>query len=199
MSKRKAVIKRETAETKINLKLSLDEKNTEKNKIDTGAGFFNHMLELASSHGNFSLDVICKGDVNVDYHHSAEDIGIALGEAFKEALGDKRGIRRYGYIILPMDEVLMISAIDISGRAYLGYDVEFPTEKIGDFDSELIKEFFLAFVRKAEVTLHFIKLKGENSHHIAESMFKAFGRVLAEAIAEDEKRSDKIPSTKGVL
>ena len=196
---RKRVIKRKTGETDIRISINLDDSNTEKNKIDTGCGFLDHMLTLFGAHGGFRLDVSCKGDTYVDYHHSVEDIGIALGQAFKEALGDMKGIKRYADIILPMDEALMLCAVDVSGRGYLAFDVEFPTEKVGDFDTELFKEFFLAFVRKSEMTLHFKMLSGENSHHIAESMFKSVARVLASACSIDEKSKNKIPSTKGIL
>ena len=202
-------VERNTKETEVKVYLALDKKSypqdkekgedTAEPKIDTGIGFLNHMLTLFASHGGFILDVKCLGDIDVDYHHSAEDIGIALGEAFKSALGDMKGIKRYGDIILPMDEALMIAAVDISGRGLLGFDVSFPTEKIGDFDTELVKEFFLGFVRKAEITLHFKMLSGENSHHIAESMFKAFGRVMKTAVSIDVENSEKVPSTKGVL
>ena len=196
-------IERNTKETKVKVYLALDKKESAAEpaepKIDTGIGFLNHMLTLFASHGRFDVDIKCVGDIDVDFHHSAEDIGIALGEAFKTALGDMKGIKRYGDIILPMDEALMIAAVDISGRGLLGYDISFPTEKIGDFDSELVKEFFLAFVRKAEITLHFKMLSGENSHHIAESMFKAFGRVMKTAVSIDVDNPEKVPSTKGVL
>lgn len=199
MKNRKAEIKRETAETKISLKIDLDSIETEKNKIDTGCGFLNHMLTLTAAHGGFRLDVKAQGDIDVDYHHTVEDVGIAFGMALKQAIGDKKGIGRYGDIILPMDEALMICAMDISGRDFLGYDVSFPSERVGDFDLELIKEFFYGFVRNADVTLHFKMLSGENSHHIGESMFKAFGRVISQAVSVDESKSKKIPSTKGVL
>ena len=201
--KRMATIKRKTAETDIEVYLELDPDDKSKvgslNNISTGCGFLDHMLTLMASHGNFRMDVKCQGDTYVDYHHSVEDVGIALGEAFRTSLGDMKGIVRYGDIILPMDEALMICAVDISGRGMLGMDVSIPTEKIGDFDSELIKEFFIAFARKAEVTLHFKQLSGDNSHHIAESMFKAFGRVMAKAVAIDKEKVGVIPSTKGVL
>ncbi len=191
-------VERKTKETDVKVYLNLDNREGE-NNIDTGVGFLNHMLDLMGAHSGFGLDIECKGDIDVDFHHSVEDVGIALGEAFKKAIGDMKGIERYGDIILPMDEALMISAIDISRRGMLSMDVDFPSEKIGDFDTELIKEFFIAFVRKAEVTLHFKKLSGENSHHIAESMFKAFGRVLSKAVKIDSSRKGEIPSTKGVL
>lgn len=194
---RQAQISRKTAETDICLKLSLDGKG--ENTVDTGCGFLNHMLTLFARHGGFDLQVRCIGDTEVDYHHTAEDIGIVLGSAFKEALGDMKGITRYGDIILPMDEALILAAVDISGRGYLGYNLDVPTEKVGDFDTELIKEFFLGFVRNANITLHIKKLDGENSHHIIEGAFKAFGRVMNKATAIDEKNRDRIPSTKGVL
>ncbi|MBQ1391860.1 MAG: imidazoleglycerol-phosphate dehydratase HisB [Firmicutes bacterium] len=196
---RKAQVSRRTAETEIRLTLDLDDSASEANAINTGVGFLNHMLTLAAAHGRFRLDVSCVGDTDVDDHHSVEDIGIAFGEAFKACLGNAAGVKRYGQIILPMDEALMIAAVDLSGRGYLGFDVRIPTEKIGSFDSELIKEFFLAFCRKAEITLHFKQLAGENAHHIAESVFKAFGRALAQAFAIDENAGGRIPSTKGVL
>lgn len=190
-------INRKTAETEISLKLVLD--GSGKAEIDTGCGFLDHMLTLLARHGRFDLAVTCKGDTYVDYHHTTEDIGIVLGSAFSEALGDMRGICRYGDIILPMDETLMLCAADISGRDYLGMDVEMPQGKVGDFDTELVKEFFLAFVRKSRMTLHFKSLAGENTHHIIEAMFKAFGRTMAKAVKIDEKYRDEIPSTKGIL
>lgn len=194
---RKSEIIRKTAETDIVLRLDLD--GSGKSGIDTGCGFLDHMLTLFSRHGRFDLEVACKGDTYVDYHHTTEDIGIALGSAFKEALGDMKGITRYGDIILPMDETLMVCAVDISGRDCLGFDVSIPADKVGDFDTELVKEFFLGFVRKAEVTLHFKQLAGENTHHIIEAMFKAFGRTMGKAVKIDQVYKDEIPSTKGVL
>ncbi len=194
---RAAEIKRKTAETDIELKLIID--GTGKSEIDTGCGFLDHMLILFSKHGRFDLTVKCKGDTEVDYHHSAEDIGIALGSAFSEALGDMKGIKRYADIILPMDEALVLEAIDVSGRSFLQFDAPIPTEKVGDFDTELTEEFFLAFTRKAGVTLHIKMLSGKNSHHIIEGIFKAFGRVLGEASSIDEKYKNEIPSTKGML
>lgn len=194
---RNAEIIRKTAETDIKLSLLLDGKG--ESHIDTGCGFLDHMLTLFAKHGRFDLAVVCKGDVNVDYHHTTEDIGIALGKAFAEALGEKRGITRYGDIILPMDEALILAAVDISGRSYLGFEARIPTEKVGDFDTELAKEFWLGFVRNAEITLHIRQLAGENSHHIIEGMFKACGRALRKAVAIDEKTAGEIPSTKGVL
>ena len=194
---RKSQITRNTAETQISLCLSLDGRGT--SSIDTGCGFLDHMLTLFSKHGRFDLDIKCTGDTDVDYHHTVEDIGIALGTAFKEALGDMRGINRYADIILPMDESLILCAVDISGRSYLGYDAEIPAAKIGDFDSELVEEFLLGFVRKAEITLHIKKLSGTNSHHIAEGIFKALSRVLGSAAQINQDYKDEIPSTKGVL
>lgn len=194
---RTAEIKRTTAETDIYLELNLDD--NKKNKIDTGCGFLDHMLVLFARHGEFGLEVTCKGDTYVDFHHTAEDIGICLGEAFSKALGDKKGINRYASVILPMDEALILTAIDISGRSFLSYKAEIPTEKVGDFDTELVREFFEAFVRKAGMTLHIKQLDGYNSHHIIEGMFKAFARSLKIAVAIDENNKDRIPSTKGVL
>ena len=194
---RTSTIKRNTEETKIELSLNLDGKG--ESNINTGCGFFDHMLTLFSKHSKIDLDVTCKGDINVDYHHTVEDIGIVLGKALLEALGNKKGINRYADIILPMDESLILTAIDISGRSYLGFDVVFPTEKIGDFDTELVEEFFMALTRCAEITLHIKKLAGENSHHIAEGIFKSFARSLRTAIEIDENFKDQLPSTKGVL
>ena len=194
---RNSQIKRKTAETDIELALCLD--GSGKADINTGCGFLDHMLTLFAAHGNFDLSVKCKGDVEVDYHHSVEDIGICLGQAFKEALGACKGIKRYGNMMLPMDETLVLCALDVSGRAYLAYGLDIPNEKIGDFDSELVEEFFLGFTRHAGVTLHIKQLDGRNSHHIAEGAFKAFARALSEAVEVDEKRADAIPSTKGVL
>ena len=194
---RMSEIKRKTTETDISLKLDLD--GSGKSEIDTGCGFMDHMLTLFAMHGRFDLSVTCKGDVKVDYHHSVEDLGIVLGSAFAESLGDMRGIERYADIVLPMDETLMLCAVDISGRDYLGFDVSIPAAKVGDFDTELVKEFFLGFVRKAAVTLHFKELAGENTHHIIEAMFKAFGRTMAKAVKINEEYEGEIPSTKGVL
>ena len=194
---RTSTIKRNTQETKINLTLNLDGKG--ESKIDTGCGFFDHMLTLFSKHSKIDLDVTCNGDTNVDYHHTVEDVGIVLGKAVLEALGDKKGINRYADTILPMDESLILTAIDISGRSYLGFDVLFPSQKIGDFDTELVEEFFMALVRSAEITLHIKKMVGENSHHIAEGIFKSFARSLRVAVALDENFKDQLPSTKGVL
>ena len=194
---RSAEIRRKTAETDIYLCLNLD--GTGKSDIDSGCGFMNHMLTLFSSHGRFDLTVKCIGDTDVDFHHSAEDIGICLGDAFSEALGDKKGIRRYGDTILPMDEALIMSAVDFSGRDYLGYMMNIPTEKVGEFDTELVEEFWLAFVRRAGCALHIRSLSGKNSHHIIEGAFKSVGRSLREAVGIDPRFANEIPSTKGVL
>ena len=194
---RMADITRRTAETDITLKLNLD--GTGSCDIDTGVGFLDHMLTLFAAHGRFDLTVKCEGDTEVDDHHTVEDVGICLGQAFAIALGDKRGICRYGQTILPMDEALILTAADLSGRAYLGYALEIPTEKVGTFDTELVKEFFLAFVRCANLTLHIRQLAGENSHHIIEGTFKSVARSLRAAVAMDEECRDAIPSTKGVL
>lgn len=190
-------IKRKTAETDISLSLSLD--GTGESSISTGVGFLDHMLTLFAKHGRFDLDVTCKGDIEVDDHHSVEDIGICLGMAFAEALGEGRGIARYGDITLPMDEALILAAADVSGRSYLAFDLEIPTEKVGTFDTELVEEFFAAFVRKANLNLHILQLRGKNSHHIIEGAFKAVARALAKAVAIQAAYGDEIPSTKGVL
>lgn len=194
---RTAEVTRKTAETDISLKLNLD--GSGKSNINTGCGFLDHMLVLFASHGRFDLDISCKGDTYVDYHHTVEDIGIALGKAFYDALGDKRGIYRYGDTILPMDEALIMSAVDFSGRSYLGYDLEIPTEKVGDFDTELAQEFFLGFIRNAECSLHIKMLSGKNTHHILEGAFKSVARTLRKAVQLDEEFKNEIPSTKGVL
>lgn len=194
---RTSEIVRNTAETQITLKLDLD--GTGKSTVDTGVGFLDHMLTLFARHGRFDLEVTCKGDTQVDFHHTTEDIGIALGKAFAEALGEKRGIVRYGSTILPMDETLILSAVDISGRSYLAYDCTLPTQKVGDFDTELGEEFWLGFVRNADVTLHIRQLAGSNSHHILEGTFKSVARTLRDAVAVDPAFKDEIPSTKGVL
>ena len=194
---REAEIIRRTAETDIRLTLNLD--GSGRADVDTGCGFMNHMLTLLARHGRFDLTVKCVGDTDVDDHHSVEDIGICLGMAFAEALGDMGGIQRYGCAILPMDEALILSAVDISGRATLAYALDVPTQKIGTFDSELVKEFWLGFVRKASVTLHIRKLAGENSHHIVEGAFKSVARSLRQAVAVDPSLNGEIPSTKGVL
>ncbi len=192
-----AKINRKTAETDIKLELNLDGEG--KSEINTGCGFLDHMLTLFASHGRFDLCITCKGDTNVDYHHSVEDIGICLGQAFAEVLGDGRGICRYGSMILPMDEALILCAVDISGRECLVNRLEIPTEKVGDFDTELVDEFFAAFVRRARLSLHLRQLEGKNSHHIIEGAFKAFARALSSAAAIDDKNAGKIPSTKGTL
>lgn len=192
-----AQITRTTKETDIRLTLNLD--GTGKSEIHSGVGFLDHMLTLFSKHGRFDLELTCNGDTEVDDHHSVEDIGIALGQAFEQALGDKRGIVRYGSFILPMDETLILSAVDISGRSYLNYDLHIPTQKVGTFDTELTEEFFLGFVRNANLTLHLKQLEGKNSHHIIEGTFKSFGRTMKQAVAIDENFRDEIPSTKGVL
>ncbi len=194
---RAAEINRNTAETKIALSLCLD--GSGKGDIATGCGFLDHMLTLFSKHGRFDLTLRCDGDTYVDDHHTVEDVGIALGQAFKAALGDKRGIHRYGDVILPMDETLILAAVDLSGRGYLGYDLQIPTQKVGSFDTELVEEFWLGFIRNAECTLHICQLAGSNSHHIIEGTFKAVGRILRNAVAIDAAFSNEIPSTKGVL
>ncbi len=194
---RTAQFKRKTAETDICLSLNLDGSGV--SNIDTGCGFLNHMLTLFAKHGRFDLNVTCKGDIDVDDHHTVEDIGIALGDAFAQALGEKRGIIRYGDIVLPMDEALILCAVDISGRSYLGYDLQIPTEKVGTFDTELTEEFYQGFTRRAGLTLHIRQLAGTNSHHIIEGSFKAVARVLRAAVAIDAAYADEIPSTKGVL
>ena len=194
---RKAEINRKTNETDIRLTLDLD--GSGKCEIDSGCGFLDHMLCLFARHGRFDLSLLCKGDTYVDDHHTVEDIGIALGTAFAEALGEKRGIKRYGSVVLPMDEALILSAVDLSGRGYLGFELDIPTEKVGSFDTELVEEFWLGFIRNACCTLHLRQLAGTNSHHIIEGTFKAAARSLREAVSIDEAFSDEIPSTKGVL
>ena len=194
---RNATIDRNTAETKIALSLVLD--GTGKSEVNTGCGFLDHMLTLFASHGRVDLKVSCVGDTNVDDHHTVEDIGIALGAAFAEALGNKKGIMRYGAITLPMDEALILCAVDLSGRCGYYSTLNIPTEKVGSFDTELVEEFFLAFTRNAACTLHVQQLAGRNSHHIIEGTFKAFARALRAAVAIDSAFADEIPSTKGVL
>ncbi len=194
---RTSTIQRRTAETDISLTLTLD--GTGASRIDSGCGFLDHMLTLFARHGRFDLTLTCKGDTYVDDHHTAEDIGIVLGRAFAEALGNKKGICRYGSTVLPMDEALILSAVDLSGRSYLRFDLSIPTEKVGSFDTELVKEFWLAFTRQAECTLHLQQLAGENSHHIIEGAFKSVARSLRNAVAIDPAFADEIPSTKGVL
>lgn len=190
-------IKRETAETSISLSLCIDGEG--RSDINTGCGFLDHMLALFARHGSFDLNVKCKGDVLVDYHHTTEDIGICLGMAFREAMGDKRGIVRYGDITLPMDEALILSAVDLSGRGGLYYSTDIPTEKVGDFDCELCEEFWTAFCRECGATLHIRQLCGRNSHHIIEGIFKSVARSLRAALTIDERNAGKIPSTKGTL
>lgn len=194
---RTSTIIRRTAETDIHLTLDLD--GTGAGEIDTGCGFLNHMLTLLKKHGRFDLTVKCVGDTDVDDHHTVEDIGICLGMAFADALGDMGGVNRYGSAILPMDEALILSAVDLSGRDTLVYALDIPTQKIGAFDTELVKEFWLGFVRKANVTLHIRQLSGENSHHIVEGAFKSVARSLRQAVAIDASLNGEIPSTKGVL
>ena len=192
-----AEIIRNTNETKINLTLNLQ--GSGKSTVSSGSGFFDHMLTLFARHADFDLTLTCVGDTEVDYHHTVEDVGIALGSAFKIAVEDKKGINRYGDISLPMDEALVLTALDISGRSYCNTDLSFPTEKIGDFDTELVKEFLIAFSREAQITLHVLQFAGENSHHIAEAVFKSLARALKMALAIDEKHINDVPSTKGVL
>lgn len=194
---RSTQIERKTAETDVRLTLSLD--GAGRAQIDTGVGFLDHMLTLFAAHGRFDLTVRCAGDTQVDDHHSVEDIGIALGDAVAQALGEKRGIRRYGSMLLPMDEALVLCAVDLSGRSCLRMQAAFPSQKIGTFDTELVEEFFTAFARRAGATLHLRQLDGTNSHHIAEAMFKAFGRALSEAVSLDARLAGEIPSTKGAL
>ena len=194
---RKAEISRQTAETDIRLALDLDGSGT--SQVKTGCGFLDHMLTLFARHGGFDLELSCEGDTWVDYHHTTEDVGICLGKAFSQALGDKKGIARYGDRILPMDEALILSAVDISGRGACFYALDIPTQKVGDFDTELTKEFFDAFARDAGITLHLRQLAGSNSHHIIEGAFKAFARSLSDAVRIDPANADRVPSTKGVL
>ena len=194
---RTAEVKRKTAETDISLTLTLDGGGNA--AVDSGVGFLDHMLTLFARHGRFDLTLTCRGDTWVDDHHTVEDVGIALGTALGRALGDKAGLCRYGSIALPMDEALVLCAVDLSGRAYLGFDLPVPTQKVGSFDTELVQEFFWGLVRSAGVTLHLKKLAGDNSHHIIEGAFKAFARALAAAAAVDPALDGAIPSTKGVL
>ncbi len=194
---RHAEIIRTTGETDIKLKLLLD--GSGQSAIDSGVGFLDHMLTLFAKHGRFDLEVKCVGDTQVDFHHTVEDIGIALGQAFAKALGDKRGIRRYSDTVLPMDEALILTAVDVSGRGLCCYDAATPSQKVGDFDTELSSEFWFAFAREAGVTLHVRKLAGANSHHIIEGVFKSAARSLRAAVAIDKEFADEIPSTKGLL
>ena len=190
-------IVRKTAETDIMLTLNLD--GTGISSISTGCGFLDHMLTLFAAHGKFDLTVACTGDTHVDDHHTVEDVGICLGKAFAEALEDKKGITRYGFFVLPMDEALLLTAVDLSGRSHLGFDLQIPTQKIGTFDTELVEEFFLGFVRNCPMSLHLRKMAGTNSHHIVEGAFKSVARSLKAAVAIDTAAPDAIPSTKGVL
>lgn len=194
---RTSSINRKTMETDISLSINLD--GTGISKINTGIGFLDHMLTLFANHGKFDIDLSCDGDTQVDYHHSVEDIGICFGKAFLEALGDKRGIKRYAHTILPMDEALILSAIDISGRFHLSYDVTVPSQKVGSFDTELIEEFWLGFARNLNLSLHIKQLDGKNSHHIIEGIFKSVARSLKTAVEIDKTYENEIPSTKGVL
>lgn len=194
---RQAEIARRTAETDITLALTLE--GSGKADIDSGCGFLNHMLTLFARHGRFDLSVRCKGDTEVDYHHTTEDIGICLGQAFAKALGEKRGITRYGDTVLPMDEALILSAVDISGRGGAFNTLHIPAPKVGDFDTELCAEFFIAFAREAGVTLHLRQLAGSNAHHIIEGCFKSVGRSLRTAVSIDAALDGEVPSTKGRL
>ena len=194
---REMTLERNTNETQIELTLNLD--GAGRYEVDTGCGFLNHMLELFARHGRFDLVLTCHGDVEVDYHHTAEDIGIALGQAFARALGEMRGIQRYGSFYLPMDEALVLCAVDLSGRCTLNWDVHCKTEKVGDFDVECASEFWLGFARNVPATLHFVQFAGENTHHILEACFKGAGHALAAAVAIDAAHRDEIPSTKGLL
>ena len=194
---RSAEIKRKTAETDVAIYLELD--GTGRSDIQTGIGFLDHMLELFARHGRFDLTVKCKGDTRVDDHHSTEDIGISLGQAFSIALGEKRGIIRYGSAVIPMDEALILSAVDFSGRGFLGYGMSIPTEKVGTFDTELVEEFFQGFVRNAGCGLHIRQMTGNNSHHLIEGAFKSVARALKDAVRIDPAFADEIPSTKGIL
>ena len=194
---RTAKIDRKTNETDIKLSLNID--GTGKSDIKSGCGFLDHMLTLFASHGKFDLEIKCDGDTYVDDHHTTEDIGIVLGQAFSQALGDKKGIVRYGDTVLPMDEALILTVVDFSGRSYLGYSLDIPTQKVGNFDTELVKEFFLAFTRNANITLHIKQLDGENSHHIIEGAFKSVARSIRSAVKIDSDFADEIPSSKGVL
>lgn len=194
---RTALVERKTGETDIKIEVNLD--GTGKADINTGCGFLDHMLTLFTVHGGFDLCVRCAGDTYVDYHHTVEDIGISLGAAFYKALGEKKGICRYGDIILPMDETLILSSVDFSGRSYLGFIADMPSQKVGDFDTELVEEFWLGFVREARCALHIREISGKNTHHIIEGIFKAAARSISSAVATDGRFKDVIPSTKGVL
>jgi imidazoleglycerol-phosphate dehydratase len=194
---RQAQLSRTTAETDIHLNLNLDGKG--ESTIQSGCGFLDHMLTLFAKHGGFDLALTCDGDTYVDDHHTVEDVGIVLGQAFAKALGDKKGVGRYGSMTLPMDESLILAAVDLSGRSYLGFALDIPTARVGSFDTELVEEFWLAFTRNAQCTLHLRKIAGTNSHHVIEGAFKAAARALRQAVAIDPMRADELPSTKGVL
>ena len=194
---RTSTINRKTNETDISLTLNLD--GSGKSEIRTGCGFLDHMLTLFARHGGFDLTLTCDGDTYVDDHHTVEDIGICLGLAFEQAIGDKKGIKRYGDTLLPMDEALILSALDISGRGMLVWKMDIPTQKVGTFDTELAKEFFVAFATRGGITLHLRQLAGDNSHHIIEGAFKSVAHSLADAVSIDRKKADQLPSTKGVL
>ncbi len=194
---REAEIKRKTAETDIELRLALE--GSGESDISTGIGFLDHMLELFARHGNFDLALKCTGDLRVDGHHTTEDIAIVLGRAFSDALGDRRGICRYGSVILPMDEALILAAVDISGRGVLGYTLEIPAQRVGDFDTELTQEFMAAFARSLGAAVHLRQLAGSNSHHIIEGAFKALARAMRQAVAIDAGNAERIPSTKGTI
>lgn len=197
MPLRDVTVERNTAETQITLTLNPD--GTGRYLVETGCGFLNHMLELFARHGRFDLTVTASGDTDVDYHHLSEDVGITLGQAVGRALGDLRGVCRYGSFLLPMDEALVLCAVDLSGRCTLGWQVHCPTEKVGDYDVECAREFWYGFARSVPCTLHFVQLAGENSHHILEACFKGMGRALAAAVRVDAAHADEIPSTKGLL
>ncbi len=194
---RQVTVNRQTTETQISLTLNLD--GTGCYEIDTGIGFFNHLLELFAAHGSFDLSLQCRGDLLVDGHHTAEDVGIALGTAFQQALGEKRGIHRYADLVLPMDEALILIALDLSGRGYLGYEVKFTVPMIGQWDTQLLEEFLLALTRSMGLTLHVRLLAGKNAHHIAEAVLKGLGRALCRAVTIQPNMEGKIPSTKGSL
>ena len=194
---RQAQIERKTRETEIRLTLDLDGRG--ESRVETGCGFLDHMLTLFAAHGRFDLDLVCRGDVEVDDHHTVEDVGIALGQAFAEALDDKKGIARYGWAAVPMDEALILTAVDLSGRSALGFDLPVPTEKVGQFDTELVKEFWLGFTRNAACAVHIRKISGENSHHIIEGAFKSAARSLRAAVRIDPDLGDELPTTKGLF
>lgn len=194
---RTAEIKRTSTETDVSVKLNIDGKGNY--EVDTGCAFFDHMLSLFAKHGNFDLEVACKGDIDVDAHHTVEDVAMCLGQAFYDAAGEKRGINRYGDIILPMDESLIMCAVDFGGRSYLGFDVEIRSGSCGTFDTELLEEFMQAFVRNAKINLHIRKITGTNAHHIIEGSFKALARTLKKALCVDESLDGALPTTKGVF